>query len=312
MKKALITDNVHEVLLKGLEEKAYVCSYLPKIEQAEVEALIADYEILVINSKIQVNKKLLDKAVKLKYVARLGSGLEIIDLAYAKERGIEVINSPEGNRDAVGEHALGLLLSLFNNLPAAHQDVLDFSWKREERRGEELKGKTVGIIGYGNTGKAFAKKLSGFEVECLFYDKYLQEESAFAKQVALEEIQERAEVLSFHLPYNMETHHFFDLHFLHRMKKSFYLINTSRGKIVDSSILLKALHEQKLLGLCLDVFENEDASNYSKEEKALIQDLALTNKCLFSPHVAGWTHQSKYKLAQLLLDKIFKEANNQA
>lgn len=310
MKKVLITDAVHQVLIDELEKASYICSYFPNIQQEEVEAIISEYDVLVINSKIRLDQKFIDLAKNLKIVARLGSGLEIIDLVYAKEKGIKVFNSPEGNRDAVGEHALGMLLALFNNLNAAHQDVVNFTWNREARRGEELKGKVIGIIGFGNTGKAFAKKLSGFDVECLFYDKYIKEESPYAQQVELAEIYKRAQVVSFHLPYNSETHHYFNAEFLNAMEQNFYLINTSRGKVVDSSILVKALNEQKLLGICLDVFENEDAINYTEKEKLLISNLALTNKCLFSPHIAGWTHQSKFKLAKLLLDKIIDEANN--
>ena len=204
--KALVTDNVHEVLLDDLKLAGYDCTYLPKIEQKEVEAIIEDYEILIINSKINVDKTFIDKATQLKFIGRLGSGLEIIDLDYAKSKNIKVYNSPEGNRDAVAEHAIGMLLSLFNQLNAAHYDVVNMNWNREARRGEELMGKTIGIIGYGNTGKALAKKLSGFDVTVLYYDKYLSNyQDDFAQQVDLESIQKNADVISFHLPYNKET-----------------------------------------------------------------------------------------------------------
>lgn len=305
--RALITDNVHEVLIEELEANAIHCTYLPKIEQEEVERLIPDFEILVINSKILVDAAFIAKAPLLKIVGRLGSGLEIIDQVYAEKKGIQVFNSPEGNRDAVGEHAIGMLLVLFNNLISAHQDVLSFDWHRELRRGEELKGKKIGIIGFGNTGKAFAKKLAGFEVACFFYDKYLlNEESLYAKQVDLAFIKEHVDIISLHLPYTDETHHFLNQEFMESCKRPFYLVNTSRGKIVNTKDLIPFLKSGKLLGACLDVFENEKIPQYSGEEKEVIIDLSKSQKVLFSPHIAGWTHQSKYKLAKILSEKIVR------
>ena len=303
--KALITDSVHPILMQDLEALGISCTYLPKISQIEVEAIIVDFQILIINSKILVDAAFIDKAPSLKIVGRLGSGLEIIDLIYAEKKGVKIFNSPEGNRDAVGEHAIGMILSLFNQLNQAHQDVLKFSWDREARRGEELKGKKIGLIGFGNAGKAMAQKLFGFEVDCFFYDKYLENEtSSFAKQVTLEYVQEHAEVISIHLPYNSETHYFFNKAFFENCKKPFYLINTSRGKIVNTSDLLQGLKEKQILGACLDVFENELVETYSIHEKAMLTELAETKKVQFSPHIAGWTHQSKFKLAKSLSVKI--------
>ena len=303
--KALITDSVHDVLIEDLEAAGIHCTYLPRISQAELEALIVDFHILIINSKIIVDAAFMNKAPSLKIIGRLGSGLEIIDLKYAEEKGIKVFNSPEGNRDAVGEHAIGMLLSLFNQLNQSHQDVLEFSWDREARRGEELKGKKIGLIGFGNTGKAMAQKLSGFEVDCFFYDKYLENEtSPFAKQVSLEFIQEQAEVISIHLPYKPETHYLFNSDFFNKCKKPFYLINTSRGKIVNTMDLLEGLKTENILGACLDVFENEQIEHYTDREKLDFKELAITSKVLCSPHIAGWTNQSKIKLAKILSDKI--------
>jgi len=303
--KALVTDNVHEVLLQDLKQAGYECTYFPKIKQQEVEAIIADYEILIINSKIKVDKAFLDKGIKLKTIGRLGSGLEIIDLEYAKQKNIQVYNSPEGNRDAVAEHAIGMLLALFNQLYMSHHDVVNMTWDREARRGEELMGKTVGIIGYGNTGKALAKKLSGFDVEVLFYDKYLDlPNNKYANQVALKHLQQKADVVSFHLPYNKETHYFCGESFIKGMKKDFYLINTSRGKIVDTYAIIKYLNLSKIKGICLDVFENEQPFSYNAEEIEMLKKISESPKILLSPHVAGWTFQSKFKLAKILSKKI--------
>lgn len=304
-KKALITDGVHQVLIDDLEQAAYKCTYLPKIEQQEVEEIIADYEVLIINSKITVDKSFINKATKLKYIGRLGSGMEIVDIPYAESKDIKVYNSPEGNRDAVAEHAIGMLLALFNKLNYANQEVKNFIWHREQRRGEELKGKTVGLIGYGNTGKAMAKKLSGFEVEVLFYDKYLENASdKYAKQVELNELLEKIDVISFHLPYNVETHHYFNTDFLKHINKPFYLINTSRGKVVKTESLIQGLESKKILGACIDVFENEKPQTYTNEENRMYEELFSHKNVIVSPHVAGWTHQSKYKLAKILSNKI--------
>ena len=303
--KALITDNVHPVLIEDLESIGVAVTYLPKINQAEVELLIQDYEILVINSKINVDVAFIDKAVNLKCIGRLGSGMEIVDQDYAKLKGIGVFSSPEGNCDAVGEHAIGMLLSLFNKLAQAHQDVVSLDWHREANRGEELKGKTIGLIGYGHTGKATAKKLSGFDVEVIFYDKYIKEGSdAFAKQVSLDEIYRNADVVSFHLPLTAETHYYFDDYFLNLMQKPFYLINTSRGSVVSPNSLEKGIANNKILGACLDVFENEKPETYSSIEIQWIERLQKTKKLIFSTHVAGWTVQSKYKLSKIISERI--------
>jgi D-3-phosphoglycerate dehydrogenase len=303
--KALITDSIHPILMLDLEALGIACTYLPEISQSDVEALIGDFQILIINSKILVDAAFIDKASSLKIIGRLGSGLEIIDLKCAAEKGITVFNSPEGNRDAVGEHAIGMLLALFNQLNKAHQDVVACSWDREARRGEELKGKKVGLIGYGNTGKAMAQKLSGFEIDCFFYDKYLENEtSPYAKQVTLEYLQEQAEVISIHLPYNTETHYFFNKDFFDKCKKPFYLINTSRGKILNTKDLLEELISERILGACLDVFENELPGSSTAEENLIFTNLANSDKVQLSPHIAGWTYQSKFKLAKTLSDKI--------
>ena len=303
--KALITDHVHPILLEKFDKAGISSTYLPKINQKEVESMIKDFEILVINSKITIEKNFLNKATRLKVIGRLGSGLEIIDLKAAEKNGVLVFNSPEGNRDAVAEHAVGMLLALFNNLNRAHRDVVHFNWDREANRGEELMGKTVGIIGFGNTGQALAKKISGFGVETLFYDKYAtMDNNHFARGVGLDELQEKADIISFHVPYNKETHHYLNDSFVDKMKKDFYLINTSRGKVVCKDALLKALGSSKIKGACLDVFDNEKIQSYSVEEKAYINAFNQSGCVIFSTHVAGWTRQSKIRLAEILSHKI--------
>ena len=293
--QALITDQVHQLLIDKLQAAGVKTIYLPNINQKEVEAVIADFDILVINSKINVDADFLAKSKNLKVIGRLGSGLEIIDLDEAHRKGVRVFNSPEGNRDAVAEHAIGMLLALFNKLQDAHRDVIHFDWHREDNRGEELGGKTVGLIGFGNTGQALAKKLSGFDVDVLYYDKYKTSKSPYAQYADLEQIYSEVDVLSIHLPLTDETKNFFNRDFINNMQKPFYLINTSRGKVLNQEYLLEGLLGEKVLGACIDVFENEQISSYSVKEKEQIAALQATRKVLFSTHVAGWTHQSKLK-----------------
>ncbi len=302
--QALITDQVHQLLIDKLQAAGVKTIYLPNINQKEVEAVIADFDILVINSKINVDADFLAKSKNLKVIGRLGSGLEIIDLDEAHRKGVRVFNSPEGNRDAVAEHAIGMLLALFNKLQDAHRDVIHFDWHREDNRGEELGGKTVGLIGFGNTGQALAKKLSGFDVDVLYYDKYKTSKSPYAQYADLEQIYSEVDVLSIHLPLTDETKNFFNRDFINNMQKPFYLINTSRGKVLNQEHLLEGLLGGKVLGACIDVFENEQISSYSVKEKEQIAALQATRKVLFSTHVAGWTHQSKLKLAGILAQKI--------
>jgi D-3-phosphoglycerate dehydrogenase len=302
--QALITDQVHQLLIDKLQAAGVKTIYLPNINQKEVEAVIADFDILVINSKINVDADFLAKSKNLKVIGRLGSGLEIIDLDEAHRKGVRVFNSPEGNRDAVAEHAIGMLLALFNKLQDAHRDVIHFDWHREDNRGEELGGKTVGLIGFGNTGQALAKKLSGFDVDVLYYDKYKTTKSPYAQYADLEQIYSEVDVLSIHLPLTDDTRNFLNRDFINRMHKPFYLINTSRGKVLNQEYLLEGLLGGKVLGACIDVFENEQISSYSVKEKVQIAALQATRKVLFSTHVAGWTHQSKLKLADILAQKI--------
>ena len=305
MAKVLITDGVHQLLITGLEDRNYEVDYQPNIKLDEVHAIISDYEGIIINTKTVIDRSLLDKATQLKFIGRLGSGLEIIDLEYTQEKGVYCFNTPEGNRNAVAEHALGLILNLFNNINISANEVASAVWNREENRGEELEGKTVGIIGYGNTGQSFAKKLRGFDVEVLGYDKFKSNfGNEFVKEVQLEEIYKKADVLSLHLPLTDDTFNWLDELRINRFEKDFYLINTSRGKVLKQADLLKYLQKSKILGAGLDVLENEKLATFDKAEKYVFEGLNSLKNVIITPHIAGWTHQSKLKIAQVILDNI--------
>lgn len=306
-KRVLVTDGVHPVLLKGFEAQGFDCDYQPKISLEECLAIIQNYEGLIINSKILVDKYFLDKAVLLQFIGRLGSGMEIVDLAYAKEKGVIVVSAPEGNRNAVGEHALGMLLALANNFLKGDSEVRQKVWKREENRGFELMGKTVGIIGFGHTGSTFAKKLAGFEVEVLAYDKYRTNfavGSTYIRETEMSEIFEKADIVSFHLPLTEETHHLLNDEYLGRFNKNIIVINTSRGKVVETKALLNGLKSGKISGACLDVFENEKPALFTVKEHELFEELYTYKNVILTPHVAGWTKESLQRLAEVVLKKI--------
>jgi D-3-phosphoglycerate dehydrogenase len=277
--------------------------------KAEVEAKIHHYDGVIIRSRFKIDKLFLDKATRLKFIGRVGAGLENIDVDYAQEKGIQLYNAPEGNRNAVSEHALGMLLSLFNKLRTAHDEVVNGQWRREENRGHELEGKTVGIIGYGNTGKAFAKKLSGFEVEVLCFDILENLGDANAKQVSLKELKAKAEVISLHTPQTPKTLGMIDAKFIESMSNPFWFINTARGKSVVTEDLVDGLKSGKILGAGLDVLEYEKTSFedlFSKEKDIpeAFRFLIDAPNVVLSPHVAGWTFESHVKLAQTIVNKI--------
>jgi D-3-phosphoglycerate dehydrogenase len=310
MKKVLITDDVHPLMLEGFQKQGYMVDYQPNTNHQKVLSIIGDYEGLIVNSKIFVHQELIDRAVKLKFVGRLGSGMEIIDRKYAAQKGIAVHNSPEGNRNAVAEHAIGMLLALANQFVAADNQVRQKIWQREARRGFEIEGLTVGIIGFGHTGARFARKLAGFDMKILAYDKYLPTGYSLPYQLNnvvetdVQTIQNQADIISFHLPLTVETHHFLNDDFLNRCSKKIILINTSRGKVADLKTVVHGLATGKLRGACLDVFENEKVETFSSEETLLYERLYGFKNTVLTPHVAGWTHESKRNLAQILLDKI--------
>lgn len=304
-KQVLITDEVHTILIEGLQQQGYIVNYEPKITAAEVLQQIDNYVGLIINSKVYVGKEMLDKATKLKFVCRVGSGLEVIDIEYAKQRDVAAFNSPEGNRVAVGEFALGGLLGLMRNMCRANTEVKNSKWNRESNRGYELTGKTVGLIAYGNNAQAFAKLLAGFDVRVLAYDKYYHGfDEGYVTETPLNTIYKEADVLSLHLPLTTETTYMIDYAFLSSFKKPYWLINTSRGKVMRTNDMLKCIEEGKIRGAVLDVLENEKINELSAAEADTFKKLCAEERILLSPHIAGWTHESKRRIAEVLLQKI--------
>ena len=313
--KILLLDSNHPLITEQLLAKGFILEEDFTSSYDEVLQKINQYDGIIIRSRIPLDKNFLENAQNLKFIARVGAGMENIDLETAKNLGISLINSPEGNRDAVAEHVVAMLLILMNRLFIASEEVKNGVWKREENRGDELLGKTFGIIGYGNMGKATAKRLSGFGVEVIFYDILPNLEDEFAKQVSLEELQERADILSLHIPLDASTEYLVDKNFISKMKKNFYLVNTARGKNVKTSALVDALKSGKVKAAALDVleyekssFENLDTStSLSARNKEDLQFLLESNQVIVTPHIAGWTHQSKEKLAQFIVDKIVQQ-----
>ena len=313
--KILLLDSNHPLITEQLLAKGFVLEEDFTSSYDEVLQKINQYDGIIIRSRIPLDKNFLENAQNLKFIARVGAGMENIDLETAKNLGISLINSPEGNRDAVAEHVVAMLLILMNRLFIASEEVKNGVWKREENRGDELLGKTFGIIGYGNMGKATAKRLSGFGVEVIFYDILPNLEDEFAKQVSLEELQERADILSLHIPLDASTKYLVDENFISKMKKNFYLVNTARGKNVKTSALVDALKSGKVKAAALDVleyekssFENLDTStSLGTRNKEDLQFLLESNQVIVTPHIAGWTHQSKEKLAQFIVDKIVQQ-----
>jgi len=306
--KILHIDSNNPLLMNQLQEAGFINHEDFKSSKEEIEAKIQDYHGIVIRSRFKIDKNFLDKAANLQFIARVGAGLESIDCDYAATKNIRLIAAPEGNRNAVAEHSLGMLLSLFNKLNQADQEIRSGHWNREKNRGHELDGKTVGIIGYGNMGKSFAKKLRGFDVEVLCYDILENVGDANAKQVSLQELQEKADVLSLHIPWTPETDKLVNAAFIDAFAKPFWLINTSRGKNVITADLVEALKSDKILGAGLDVLEYEKLSfeTLFEEDKVpyAFQYLLESDKVILSPHIAGWTFESHEKLAQTIVDKI--------
>lgn len=305
--KVLHLDTNHELLLKQLKALGFINHEDYKSTKEQIEAKIHDFDGIVIRSRFMIDKTFLDAATNLKFIGRVGAGLENIDCDYAKKKGVYLISAPEGNRNAVGEHTLGMLLSLFNKLNKADSEVRKGKWLREDNRGIELDGKTVGLIGYGNMGKSFAKKLKGFDTEILCYDIKDNVGDANAKQVALAEFQEKVDVVSLHTPQTPLTLNMINTEFINQFKKPFWLLNTARGKSVVTQDLVSALKTGKILGAGLDVLEYEKGSFeslFSSEIPEAFRYLIDAKNVLLTPHVAGWTIESKEKLAQTIVDKI--------
>ena len=306
--KILHIDSNHPLLLKQLQEAGFDNHEDYEATKADIEAKIHNYQGIIIRSRFKIDRIFLDKASQLQFIARIGAGLESIDCDYAISKGIALIAAPEGNRNAVGEQTLGMLLSLFNRLNIADAEIKSGQWKRESNRGHELNGKTVGIIGYGNMGQSFAKKLRGFEVEVLCYDLLENKGDGNARQVTLAELQQKTDVLSLHVPWTNLTDKMVNTDFINAFAKPFWLINTSRGKNVVTDDLVKALQSKKILGAGLDVLEYEKTSfenlfleNHVAESFAY---LLKANNVLLTPHIAGWTFESHERLAQVIADKI--------
>lgn len=306
--KILHIDSNHPILWNQLEQLGFQNEADFTSTKEEIEAKIENYNGIVIRSRFKIDKTFIDKAKNLKFIARVGAGLESIDCDYATSKNIHLIAAPEGNRNAVGEHALGMLLSLFNNLNKADKEVKNGIWQREANRGYELDGKTIGIIGYGNMGKAFAKKLQGFDVEVLCYDILPNVGDKNAKQVSLEEIKDKADVLSLHVPWTEITDKMVNTEFINEFTKPFWLLNLARGKCVITKDLVSALQSKKILGAGLDVLEYEKLSFENLfDEHSKNEDFEYLRNCdnvILTPHIGGWTFESHEKLAQTIVDKI--------
>ncbi len=303
--KILLLDKNHPLITEQLSEKGFVLEEDFSSSYEQVLEKIYLYEGVIIRSRIPLDAHFLEKAKNLKFIARVGAGMENIDIAKAQKLGIKLINSPEGNKDAVAEHVIGTLLVLMNRLFISSNEVKKGIWLREENRGEEILGKTFGIIGYGNMGKAVAKRLSGFGCKTIFYDIKPNLSDEFATQVSLQELQENADILSLHTPLTEDTLYMIDEEFISKMKKNFYFINTARGKNLKTSALVNALKSGKIKGACLDVLEYEKTSFENLEMKNEdLEYLLNSEKAIITPHIAGWTHESKIKLAQVIVNKI--------
>ncbi len=299
----LIVDDVHEVLLEKLQQAGIAYDYQPTITRQEAEQLVPLYAGLVIRSKFQVDQAFIDLAPQLQFIARAGAGMDNIDGTYATQRGITLISANEGNRDAVGEHIIGMLLSLMNNLNRGNHQIRNGQWLREENRGHELMGRTVALIGYGNNGQAIAKKLSGFNVKVIAYDKYKTGFSdQYAKEVSMEEVVKQADVLSFHIPLTRETKGMVDDEYLFHFRKPLFLLMGARGGIAQIPSVLKYMDQGKILGAAFDVLPTEKFPALAEQD--WYQDLITRDNVILSPHVAGWTFESYYKLSEILATKI--------
>lgn len=308
MSRILFIDSNHHLLIDTLRANGFVCEEDYASPKEKVQSMIADYDAIVIRSRFKIDAEFIEAGKKLKCIARAGAGMENIDVAFAEGKGIKCVHAPEGNRDAVGEQVIGMLLALMNNVCRADREVRSGHWIREGNRGYELQGKTVGVVGYGNMGSAFVQRLKGFDVKILVYDKYKKNFGTDeVKESTMEEIFEHADIISFHVPLTAETNYMVDDTFLSQFKKPVWLINTARGKILDTSALVHFLEHGKVRGACLDVSEYESVSFEKMDFSTLpepFQYLIKSDKVILTPHIAGWTFESNEKIARILAAKI--------
>ncbi|WP_037574567.1 NAD(P)-dependent oxidoreductase [Sporocytophaga myxococcoides] len=303
--KFIIVDEMHPSIVSMLEGIGIVPDYRPSVTRMDLLKIVMNYEGLIVRSKVKIDKELLDLATNLKIIARAGAGLDQIDIEEVNRRNIKVVNAPEGNRDAVGEHAVGMLLSLMNKMQTGDKEVRNRIWKREKNRGYEVGGLTIGIIGYGNMGKAFAKRIKGFGCRVIAYDKYISGYSdEFAQEVSIEDIFNNADVLSLHIPLTEVSRRMVNRKFIANFKKNFWLINTARGEVVQQEDLIEALDSGKIRGAALDVLENEKFETLTSVQKLNLENLVERENILFTPHVAGWTYESLVKINEVLVEKL--------
>lgn len=304
-KLVIITAHVHDMLPKTLEEKGYSVLLVPKISYDELYNLIDSAEGLIVTTRLPIDKKLIGKASQLKWIGRMGSGMELIDQEFAEAQGVKCVSSPEGNRNAVAEHALGLILNLTNKIAKSFDDIKNGQWLREENRGTELAGKTIGIIGFGNTGTSLAKLLAAFDMTVLAFDKNkLNPVAGYIQEANLDQICRLADIISFHVPLTADTRHMANETFFNALQQRPFIINTSRGHVVKTPALIHALQQNKIAGAALDVLENEQLDQYSSVEKEEMRYLTSQPNVILTPHIAGYSHEAFYKMSTVIIEKL--------